>query len=920
MKKYILTSVILYLLIGLFVSISAQILPSPTVGDWHGVPNDIKDKNFYKRYEWFYRTRLNKNGKFPKTFIQEQKVTELGKIQTIFQKGNKLQTTSDLWTNIGPSAVDMSSSFIPHWGSVSGRVRGIAVHPTDPNIVYIGAAAGGIWKTVDGGANWSDMSGDLNLLTFGAIAIDPNNPNTIYAGTGETRLSFNTTTFEGNGLYKSTDGGISWTRIINGFGNQTQFADIEVSPHDSNILLAALGSGTWNNGFPSNEGVWRSIDAGLTWVRVINTSDQTGTNGDAFDVAFHPTFTDEVYAATGNYKSSGGFFVSTNSGASFSQRNTGLPAPSNIGRMQFSIAPSAPAVIYAVIYTDLATKTVAYKTFNSGVSWSQISVGTNIAGSYDGTNVNDQGGYDLCLDVNPTDENNVFFGNVELSKTTNGSNISFVRNTPPVFTNPGAWDAPMHVDIQKIVYAPSDPSRIYVGCDGGIYKSTDFGANWTHINNNINTLQFYNVASDPNNENILFGGAQDNGNFSTSDKGATDWEFETSGDGMECFVDYNNSNTIFMSTQFGSLKRSINGGTTWQTVDNVKSAAWVAPYWQHPTISTRILAAINGKIKISNSSGSSGSWSYTTAGFISGFHINSVAQSPITTGNMIAISSYFNSTPPIHKSNDDGATWTDITASITASGFSATSIQKVIADPSDGNTFYLCRVSYTNGQVLKTTDFGVTWTDISGNLPKIAHNDLFIDPANTSHLYVANDFGVYWSNNGGTDWNKLSNGIPFVPVLDFDFYVNGATRLLRAASHGRGVFELQIDTPLQKIYVDLKVFLEGPYSTPSMNKNISVPSAHPYNTAPWNYSGTETASIGNDIVDWVLIEMRSGATPSTATTVEDTKAALLKSDGTIIDSDGITPVNFDLPAGNYYIVIYHRNHLPIMSPTAITIN
>ncbi len=165
--------------------------------------------------------------------------------------------------------------------------------------------------------------------------------------------------------------------------------------------------------------------------------------------------------------------------------------------------------------------------------------------------------------------------------------------------------------------------------------------------------------------------------------------------------------------------------------------------------------------------------------------------------------------------------------------------------------------------------------------------------------------------------------MPFVPVLDFSLYENGSTRLLRAATHGRGIYELQIDTPLQKIYVDLKVFLEGPYSGPTMNTAIagSVPNNQPFDTPPWDYAGQETASIttDNDIVDWVLVELRSGDTPSTATTIVETKAALLKSDGTIVDADGFTNLNFSAAPGDYYIVIYHRNHLPIMTPTAISL-
>ncbi len=885
-----------------------------TASEWDNVPEEVKKTNAFKRYEWFYRTRLDENGIFPKAFIEEQKVNEMSKVKTIVQKGNKLLMTSDQWTNIGPKAIDMNvpTSHIPHWGSVSGRVRGVAVHPTDPNTVYIGAAAGGIWKTVNGGTTWTDMSGELNLLTFGAIAIDPNNPETVYAGTGESAGGSNNTFFEGDGLYKSTDGGISWLHITNGFGTHTQFGDIEVSPHNSNIVLAALGSANWNIGNQPNEGVWRSVDAGLTWT-LVNTS----TN--AFDVAFDPTTSSlRAYAATADSMTTGGFFVSTDAGATWTQSNTGLPSPQILRRIQFSVSKSAPATIYTIVYPGSGAFDV-YKSTDFGVSWSHL---TPLTGSAN------QGWYDLCVAVNPTDPNTVFFGNAEISKTINGSTLSLVLKTPTA-GNGNYWDCPTHVDIHKIVYAPSNANIMYIGCDGGIYKSIDGGATWNHINNDINTLQFYRIASDNNAVNTLYGGAQDNGNFSTADRGATDWVFETSGDGMECFVDYNNSSNVFMSTQNGNLLRSIDGGVSWLDADYVGSAVWTAPYWQHPTISTRILAAINGRIKYSNSSGAAGTWFYTTASFISGYHINTVAQSPITTSNMIAVSSSYlpnlaTPVPPMYKSTDDGATWTDISGTIASSGFTNKTINKVVASPTDGNTFYLCRVSYATGQVLKTTDLGTTWTDISGNLPKISHNDLFVDPANTNHLYVANDFGVYWTNDGGTTWNKLSNGMPFVPVMDFSFYVNGPTRLLRAASHGRGVFELQIDDPLSLVYVDLRVFLEGPYAGPNMNTAIagSVPSGQPYNTAPWNYPGTETASVtsGGDIVDWVLVELRTGATPATATTVVATKAGLLKNNGTIVDADGFTNLNFNAAPGNYYIVVYHRNHLPIMSATAITLN
>lgn len=766
---------------------------APFISAWDKVPDAIRNRNSFRRYEWFYRSRLDENGDFPKEHIDRQKAAELQKIQNYNIENDG--PMSDQWTNIGPLAIDMASSFIPYWGNVSGRVRGMDIHPTNPNIVYIGAAAGGIWKTTDGGASWTDKSGDLNLLTFGAIAIDPSNTEIIYAGTGETRWLFNTVTFEGDGLYKSTNGGNNWTRIINGFGSQTQFSDIQVSPSNSNVILASIGTGNYNNPGVSNQGVWRSSDAGVTWTRVINL---TG----AFDVAFHPTDGNLAYSVIGNTEASGGFMVSTNAGVNWSQSNTGLPANTSRGRLQFEISKSNPSIMYCLVYHNEAISatrtTCAYKSTDAGASWSQISTGVNIAGSYDGTNVSDQGSYDLCLSISPTNSNNVFFGNVEISKTTDGSNISFVRNPAGYSAGAGAWDCYTHVDIHKIMYAPSDANIIYTCCDGGIYRSSNSGSTFTHLNNGVNTIQFYRIASHPTNANILYGGAQDNGNFSTTDKGATSWAFETSGDGMECFVDYSNSNNVFMSTQFGSLSKSTDAGATWNNVVGSSSGttAWTAPYWQHPTVPSAIYAAYGRGIIRSSFNGNAGTWSFIATSITTN-RLTSVAHSSVNTNNMLAVASYFTTSPRIYKSTNEGiGSWTDITSNVTGSGFSGTMIHGAVAHPTDENTFYLTRASYTTGQVLRTTNFGTNWTDISSDLPAITVSDLFVDPANTNHIYVGNDFGVYWSSNSGANWIKLTNGFPIVPVLDFSYFSNGGTRYLRAATHGRGIYELSIDVPL----------------------------------------------------------------------------------------------------------------------------
>jgi hypothetical protein len=216
---------------------------------WDQVPDEVKERNSFKRFEWFYRQRSAPSDTIPSQIYLAELMNEK---QKEIEKGyNSLNNL--LWTQIGPSGI--ISGFPSHWGQMSGRIRGLAVHPTDPNTVYIGAASGGIWKTTNAGSSWTNVGDNLASLTYGAIAIDPNNPNNIYAGAGEMMYSFSPFIYEGSGLYKSTDAGGSWNQITSGFGSVTHFGDLEVSPHNSNIIFAALGSGYWYRGNLTNEGV-----------------------------------------------------------------------------------------------------------------------------------------------------------------------------------------------------------------------------------------------------------------------------------------------------------------------------------------------------------------------------------------------------------------------------------------------------------------------------------------------------------------------------------------------------------------------------------------------------------------------------------------------------------------------------------------
>ncbi|MDP3149364.1 MAG: T9SS type A sorting domain-containing protein [Ignavibacteria bacterium] len=750
---------------------------------WDQVPSKIKARKSFKRLEWFYRQRAYPLDTIPLTEYFNEKEKQIS-----FDKRSLSKTAATVsWAAIGPRSITGGQPFI--WGNVSGRIRGLAVHPIDPNIVYIGAAGGGIWKTTNGGITWNDLSSQFELLTFGAIAIDPQNPETVYAGTGELLAGWDMNTYSGDGIYKSTDGGNTWAKINQGIGNSTHIAALAVSPGNSNIILAALASGNWFKGDMSNEGIWRSTDAGATWTRVKALQDPN-------DIVFHPTDPNRVYFSCGGGYTTAGVYASTNGGVNWIQTNTGLPATSSIRRIQIAIAASTPSTLFSYIYTDQTDLTSkAYKSTDNGSNWTQISSTKNLGGSYDGSTWDDQGWYDLTLAVKPTDAKYVLFGNIEFHKTTDGSTINVVRNVSGPFSGTTAWDSPMHVDYHKIVFAPSNSNYVYVACDGGIYKSTNGGTSWTSVNNLLSTLQFYRIASHPTNESILLGGAQDNGVFRTTNKGTSSWNFVTTGDGMECFYDYTNPNIVYYSTQQGSLEKSTDGGVSnWSNITPTWDAtsAWTTPFAMHVTDHTILYTASKSFWKSTNSGSA---WTNISPNAASKT-IVSFEQSKVNANYFIFAAGEYSTSPQVKVSTDGGITWTDRTSKIpTPTNY----ISRVVTDPTNVNTVYFVRSGFGAGKVFRSTDLGNSWTNISGNLPDVPCSDLFIDPVNTAYMYVANDFGVYYTANSGTSWSRLGNGMPYVPVLDFSYFNNGTKRLLRAATHGRSAFEINLNDILTAI-------------------------------------------------------------------------------------------------------------------------
>ncbi|MCK4662374.1 MAG: T9SS type A sorting domain-containing protein [Bacteroidales bacterium] len=733
-------------------------------------PEEIRKTNPFKRFEWAYTQRAFPYDTIPYMYAQKVANKEMDKIKSGFYK-----TKSQMnWQAKGP----FGFTLIPYYASFgicSGRIRALAVHPTDPLTVYIGAASGGIWKTNDGGDTWIDIGRNLESLGFGAITIDPNNPEVIYAGSGEACSVTGITFFNGRGLFKSTNGGMNWTKINHGFGQYTHFSDIAVAPSNSDIVIATLANGSYNLGFTlSSEGIWKSTDAGLTWEKKTELTD-------AYDVLFHPNNSDTIYAAIGGSTDQSGLYISTDQGESWVASNTGLQSSNTISRIQIDISQSNPEIMYAVTYecsglSDIFIGTTrAFKSENGGENWFQISEEVRLAIDF-----YDLGYYALSIVVDPIDPDHVLIGKAMLYETFDGENFNISTNNNSI-----------HNDIHKLVFAPSNPDYFYIACDGGIYQSSDGFNTVVSKNSGLETLQLYNLGSHPTDPDIMICGMQDNCTAITFDGGDT-WKGVAGGDGMVCFFDHTNPQNVYASAQNGWLMKSTDGGKTFSFKKNM-NGAWVTPFFMHPFASDTLYSANKNIYRTTFT------FLYQITTNLSPVLINTMDQSSVNPDKMILAgggSMENNSYPGIPfpdsqyvamVSVDGGYNWDDITANIPGE---IRWISKVLADPVDENTMYIVRCGFSAGnKIYKSENLGDTWTNISGDLPDIPCNDLFIDPEIPDHIFVGTDMGVYLSQDGGNTYNYAGNGMPIVPIMDFDYVKIDGIRYLRVGTHGRSIYE-----------------------------------------------------------------------------------------------------------------------------------
>ncbi len=696
--------------------------------------------------EWFERQRA-----FPFDEIPQEEY-----LKSIEYVRNNMTTVdldnSSAWTLAGPT-------------NIEGRITTIAINPVNHLLIYIGTANGGVWKSTNFCQSWTSIFDGQNTSSIGAIAIDPVNPEIIYCGTGESNSL--RSYYPGTGIYKSTNGGSSWTFI--GLDSSYTIGNIAINPSNTQEIFVAAGG--WTRRKNNQRGIYRSSNGGLNWERKLFIADSVS----AIDVVIDPNSPSKIFAAMwerfrredrikyGGIRS--GLHVSTNSGETWTQVSGGFPMnDASLGRISLDISRSNSQVVYALTALTNGNTRGLYKSTDGGVNWSLINSSVANSSNYAWFNR-------ICR-IDPVNPNKLFCGGLDMELSNNGGTSFNIINES-------------HVDQHAVAFALSNPNYIAVGNDGGIDYSTDGGLSWLY-SETLPITQFYAGEIDYNSPNTILAGAQDNGTVRTTGT-VGGWDEINGGDGFYCLVDYTTPSRVYASSQSGGLVRSTDGGGSFAGGTNgldITYTNWMTPYVMDKNDPLTLYC---GTYKIHKTTNGMQSWTPISPD-LANRHVANLGT--ITTVDVSA------SDPNvIYCGTDDANVWTTTNGGTNwtkiNSGLPYRWVTRVAVHPDSANVCYVTlsgyKVDSTGSHIFRTTNYGSSWTSIKGNLPDAPINDVVIDPDNTNTLYIGTDITVMFTTNLGTSWNILSTGIPSnVPCHDLTFHQ--PTRSLVVWTHGRSAF------------------------------------------------------------------------------------------------------------------------------------
>lgn len=716
----------------------------------------------FRRWEAFMTPRVFPTGERPNPNITFAAIQQM-QAQTASTSG------AGNWSLVGPVNGNAIQGI--------GRVNAIAFHPIDTNTVYIGAPAGGLWKSIDGGITWTTNTDMLPNLGVSAIAIDPQHPDTMYIGTGD-RDAGDTYAI---GVLKSTDGGQTWntTGLSWSVNLQRRITGLHINPKNTQEVVAATRSG-----------MYRSANGGITWTLAQGGSFQT--------VKSIPSTPDTLIAGT---YSNARIWRSTDAGASWTMISSNLPT-SGVVRVEIATTADDNNYVYALYSANNNGLYGLYRSTDGGVNWSQVHSSSPNMLDYTttGSGTGGQGWYDLAIDVNPKNKNEVFVGGVNIWMSSNGG-TSF--NCVAHWYGGGGLPY-VHADQHVFKFKPSG-YKLYIGCDGGVW-STPNGLNWTAHNNGLAITQYYRIATAEANTTYTLAGAQDNG---THLKKNGVWDRVGGGDGMDCAINNDNPNIMYSSIYYGDFEKSVNAGASFNASFNLPPAGtgnWITPLVLDPGNQNIVYAGFDRLWKSTN-----GGISFTsTSNAINGTNIDVIA---LAASNPNVI--YVGIQSSIYKSINGGANWTNINGSFSGNN----SITGIAVDHNNANHLLITTSGYNAGQkVFESVNGGISWNNITGNIPNIPANCVAHQIGSNNGWYVGTDIGIYYKDASMTQWTPFMNGLPNTIVNDIEILPNVGK--IRIATYGRGVWE----SDLFNSFVDkpIAAFAVSPSAVCSTGDTVSL--------------------------------------------------------------------------------------------------
>jgi len=692
----------------------------------------------------------------------------------------------------------------------SGRFVDFAVPAREPHTIYAASGSGGLWKSVNNGISWESIFDNQSVISIGDIAVADTDPNIVWVGTGEHTSS--RSTYWGDGVYKSTDAGKTWTNM--GLKDSHHVGRIVIDPKDPNIVyVAALGKLYSQS---DERGVFKTIDGGKTWTKSLEVK-ADGRMVGAADLVMDPKNPKILYAAaydkerlpwTFNLAGPGsGIYKTVDAGKTWTKLTAGLPG-GMLGRIGLDIYAKNPLILYANIEngnkagmsdadrlaelragksSDTIIGEEVYRSDDGGKTWKKVSPDKQKIGGGPGY-------YYMQIRVDPNDANHVYVLTVGVTHSTDGGKT---------------WTSPFRFggDNHALWIDPANSKHMILGYDHGMGITYDNGANWYHPDE-LPLAQFYAVGYDNMYPYNVAGGLQDNGSVRgpSSKRGGgrivfEDWQTVGGGDGFYNVFDTVTNRYLYNESQFGSLSRVdlYTGETKGITSrDPALRFNWSAPILVSPHDSNVVYHAANkllkstyrgegwteispdlttnDKAKLVTGKGGDGNVTYCT--------ITSVDESPLAPGLIWVGTDDGN----VQLTKDGGKTWTKLNDKIT--GNPGYWVSRVVASSHAPGTAYVTYSGLRNDDfrafVYKTTDYGATWTSIVGNLPAKSVNVIREDPNNPNLLFVGMDFGLYVTIDGGKTWQEMRNGLPTQPVHDLK--IHPREHDLIVATHGRGIF------------------------------------------------------------------------------------------------------------------------------------